>query len=172
MLQHEISEGFVRKVGRNYFMVLTIDGQRQQRKTGTNDLDKAVELLEDWKAQAKAGVVEEARLRYEAMRDEYIQKGGKQVQESILRDLNMFFKNIRVSAITVKKLDEFRTWRESLPQVVEYRDETVAKEIALRVQKATSNGKKKLSPDQKEKMEEEATKWVDNEIGRASCRER
>src|SRR2546429_6767100 len=46
-----------------------------------------------------------ARLRYEAMRDEYIQKGGKQVQESILRDLNMFFKNIRISAITVKKLD-------------------------------------------------------------------
>jgi len=130
MLQHEISEGFVRKVGRNYFMILTIDGQRQQRKTGTNNLDKAVEMLEDWKAQAKAGVVEEARLRYEAMRDEYTQKGGKQVQESILRDLNMFFKNIRVSAITVKKLDEFRAWRESLPQVVEYRNETLAKEIA------------------------------------------
>jgi hypothetical protein len=72
------------------------------------------------------------------MRDEYIQKGGKQVQESILRDLNMFFKNIRVSAITVKKLDEFRKWRENLPQVVEYRNETLAKEIALRIQKATS----------------------------------
>jgi hypothetical protein len=63
MLQHEISEGFVRKVGRNYFMILTIDGQCQQRKTGTNNLDRAVEMLENWKAQAKAGVVEEARLR-------------------------------------------------------------------------------------------------------------
>src|SRR6266849_334055 len=164
MLQHEISEGFMRKVGRNYFMILTIDGQRQQRRTGTDDEVKAAEMLEDWKAQAKAGVVEEARLRYEAMRDEYIQKGGKQVQESILRDLNMFFKNIRVSAITVKKLDEFRTWRESLPQVVEYRDETVAKEIALRVQKATSNGKKKLPTSQKEKIEAEATTWVDNGV--------
>src|SRR6267143_664628 len=164
MLQHEISEGFVRKVGRNYFMILTIDGQRQQRKTGTNNLDKAVGMLEDWKAQAKAGVLEEARVRYEAMRDEYIQKGGKQVQESILRDLNMFFKNIRISAITVKKLDEFRAWRESLPQVVECRNETLAKEIALRIQKATSNGRKKLSPDQKEKIEAEATTWVDNGV--------
>src|SRR6267378_8419995 len=164
MLQHEISEGFVRKVGRNYFMILTIDGQRQQRKTGTNNLDKAVEMLEEWKSQARTGVVEETRLRYEAMRDEYIQKGGKQVQESILRDLNMFFKNIRISAITVKKLDEFRTWRESLPQVVEYRNETVAKEIDLSVQKATNNGKKKLLPDQKAKIEAEATTWVDNGV--------
>jgi integrase len=164
MLQHEISEGFLRKVGRNYFMILTIDGQRQQRRTGTDDEIKAAEMLEDWKAQAKAGVVEEARLRYEAMRDEYIQKGGKQVQESILRDLNMFFKNIRISAITVKKLDEFRAWRENLPQVVEYRNETLAKEIALRIQKATNNGRKNLSPDQKEKIETEATTWVDNGV--------
>src|SRR5229473_4522897 len=137
MLQHEVSEGFVRKVGRNYYMVLTVDGQRKQRKTGTNDVDKASEMLTEWRTQERAGIQADTRLRYEAMRDEYIQKGGKQVQESILRDLNMFFKNIRVSAITVKKLDEFRTWRESLPQVVEYRNETVAKEIALRVQKAT-----------------------------------
>jgi integrase len=164
MLQHEISEGFVRKVGRNYFMILTIDGQRQQRKTGTNDLDKAVEMLEDWKAQAKAGTVEETRLRYESMRDEYIQKGGKSVQVSVLRDLDTFFKNIRVNAITVKKLDEFRTWRESLPQVVEYREETVGKEIALRVQKATNNGRKKLSPEQRAKIESEARQWVENGV--------
>jgi integrase len=164
MLNHEISEGFIRKVGRNYFMVLTIDGQRLQRKTGTNDLDKAVEMLEDWKSQARTGVVEETRLRYEAMRDDYIQKGGKSVQASILRDLDMFFKNIRISAITVKKLDEFRTWRENLPQVVEYRDETLAKEIALRIQKATNNGRRKLPQEQKEKLEAEATLWVDNGV--------
>jgi hypothetical protein len=41
----------------------------------------------------------------------------------------------------------------ALPQVVEYRNETVAKEIALRIQKATNNGKKKLSPDEKAKIE-------------------
>src|SRR5258707_609221 len=118
MLNHEISEGFIRKVGRNYFMVLTVDGQRQQRKTGTNDEEKAYRMLEDWKSQVRTGVIEETRLRYEAMRDEYIQKGGKSVQASVLRDLDTYFKNIRVSAITVKKLDEFRTWRENLPQVV------------------------------------------------------
>jgi len=140
MLQHEISEGFVRKVGRNYFMILTVDGQRQQRKTGTNDLDKAVELLDDWKSQARTGATQDTRLRYETMRDEYILKGGKQVQESILRDLNMFFKNIRITAITVKKLDEFRAWRESLAQVVEYRDETIAKEVALRSRRRPATG--------------------------------
>jgi hypothetical protein len=29
-MQHGISEGFIRKVGRNYFMILSIDGQRLQ----------------------------------------------------------------------------------------------------------------------------------------------
>jgi integrase len=145
-------------------MILTIDGQRQQRRTGTDDEVQAAEMLEAWKAKAKAGVVEETRLRYEAMRGEYIQKGGKAVQASVLRDLDTFFKNIRVRAITVKKLDEFRAWRKSLPQVVEYRNETVAKERALRVQKATNNGRRKLSPDQRSKIEAESTVWVDNGV--------
>jgi hypothetical protein len=55
-MQHEVSEGFIRKVGRNYFMILTIDGQRQQRKTGANDPDKAGEMLTEWREQAKAGI--------------------------------------------------------------------------------------------------------------------
>ena len=29
--QHEVSEGFTRKIGCNWFMILTVDGQRQQR---------------------------------------------------------------------------------------------------------------------------------------------
>ncbi|HEV2194056.1 MAG TPA: site-specific integrase [Candidatus Acidoferrum sp.] len=141
-------------------MRLRVDGQPMQRKTGTDDPERAAEMLEEWKAEVKAGAGAETRLRYEAMRDEYIQKGGKAVQESILRDLNMFFKNIRISAITVKKLDDFRKWRESLPQVVEYRDETLVKEIALRKLKAG----KKLSQTDEAKIETEATTWVDNGV--------
>jgi hypothetical protein len=163
MMQHEVSEGFIRKVGRNYFMILTIDGQRQQRKTGTNDSDKAAEMLTEWKAQAKAGIQEDPRLRYEAMRDEYIQVGGKHVQESILRDLDTFFKGIRITAINVKKLDQFRQWRESQDRVVEYQQETLAKEIELRKQKALS-GRKKLSASEIEKIEADSKQWVDNGV--------
>jgi hypothetical protein len=160
-VQHEVSEGFLRKIGRNYFMILTIDGQRQQRKTGTNDPDKAAELLTEWKAQAKAGVHEDSRLRYEAMRDEYIQAGGKHVQASILRDLDAFFKGMRIAAINVKKLDKFRQWRESMDRVIEYKNETVAKEIELRRKKA---GHKKLSADDVLKIESESKLWVENGV--------
>ena len=73
--QHEISEGFIRKVGRNYFMILTIDGQRRQRKTGTNDPMAADEQLQEWKAQAKMGFTQDTRLRYEDMRDHYLASG-------------------------------------------------------------------------------------------------
>ena len=160
-MQHEVSEGFLRKIGRNYFMILTIDGQRQQRKTGTNDPDKAAELLTEWKAQAKAGVREDSRLRYEAMRDEYTQAGGKHVQASILRDLDAFFKGMRIAAINVKKLDQFRQWRESMDRVIEYKNETVAKEIELRRKKA---GHKKLSADDVLKIESESKLWVENGV--------
>src|SRR6266849_883531 len=163
MLQHEVSEGFVRKVGRNYYMILTVDGQRKQRKTGTNDVDKASEMLTEWRTQERAGIQADTRLRYEAMRDEYIQKGGKAVQESILRDLDMFFKGMRIAAINIKKLDEFRKWREGLPWVVEYKEETLAKEIALRKQKAMK-GRRKLSSDQIAKIEAESKHWVENGV--------
>ncbi len=142
-------------------MILTVDGQRKQRKTGTNDLDKAVEMLAEWRAEEKAGVAETgSKMRYEQMRDTYVQQGGKTVQTGVLRDLDAFFKGIYVNAITVKKLDRFRAWRESLDQVLEYKAETLEKEIALRMMK----GGRKVSPDQKEKIKQEATKWVENGV--------
>ncbi len=144
MTQHEISEGFIRLVGRNYFMRLVVDGQKKQRATGTNDPDKAAELLAEWKAEERAGIRTDTRQRYEAIRDAYL-KGGKSVQASILRDLDEYFKDIRVSAITVKKLEQFREWRESQDRVLEYKAETVVKEIALRTMKATTGHRKSLS---------------------------
>jgi hypothetical protein len=69
------------------------------------------------------------------MRDTYLQ-GGKHPAQSILRDLDTFFKGIRITAITVKKLDEFKSWREYQARVQEYEKETLAKEIELRKQKA------------------------------------
>lgn len=164
MLQHEISEGFVRKVGRNYYMILTVDGQRKQRKTGTNDLDKAMDMLTEWKAHEKAGIEADTRLRYETMRDEYVQIGGKAVQESILRDLDIFFKGMRLAAMNVKKLDEFRVWRERLPRVVEYKEETLVKETALRKQKAMTGRRKQLSSDQIAKIHVESKLWIENGV--------
>jgi len=44
----------------------------------------------------------------------------------------VYFKNIRIG----DRLNAFREWRESLDRVVEYRQETLAKEIAFRKMKA------------------------------------
>ncbi len=165
MAQHEVSEGFIRKVGRNYFMILTVDGQRLQRKTGTDDIDTATEMLSEWRAQEKAGVHESGtRMRYEEMRDAYVKNGGKVLQTGVQRDLDAFFKDIRISAITVKKLDQFRKWRESLPQVLEYKQETLVKEIALRKQQAMRGRRKPLESEQITKIENEATEWVENGV--------
>jgi integrase len=162
MTQHDVSEGFIRLVGRNYFMRLVVDGQKKQRATGTNDPDKATELLAEWRAEERAGIQTDTKLRYEAIRDAYI-KGGKSVQASILRDLDTFFKDIRVGAITVKKLEQFREWRESQAQVLEYKAETLGKEIALRVMRATTE-RRKLSASGREEIVKGATKWVDNGV--------
>lgn len=158
MVQHEISEGFLRRVGRNYFMILTIDGQRQQRKTGTNDPMAADEQLQEWKAQAKMGFTLDTRVRYESMRDHYL-ASGKVVPVAILRDLDMFFKDIRVSAITVDKMNEFRTWREGKEEEVERMEETLRKEIAWRVKKEG-----KITDERRTKIEAEAKKWVENGV--------
>jgi integrase len=157
-VQHEISEGFIRKVGRNYFMILRIDGQRLQRKTGTDDPEIAQDMLLEWKAQAKMGFTQDARLRYEDMRDHYL-KSGKTVSGSILRDLNTFFKNIRVSAITVDKMNDFRSWREAKGEQIERKEETLAKDIAWRLKKAG-----KVTPEQRVKIEADAKEWVENGV--------
>jgi len=44
----------------------------------------------------------------------------------------VYFKNIRIG----DRLNAFREWRESLDRVVDYRQETLAKEIAFRKMKA------------------------------------
>jgi len=163
MTQHEISEGFIRLVGRNYFMRLVVDGQRKQRATGTNDPDKAAELLAEWKAEERAGIRTDTRQRYEAIRDAYL-KGGKSVQASILRDLDEYFKDIRVSAITVKKLEQFREWRESQKRVLEYKEEILEREIALRMMKATTGRRKSLSASEQDEVKRAATEWVENGV--------
>jgi len=157
MVQHEVSEGFVRQVGRNFYMILTVDGQRRQRKTGTSDRQAALVMLEEWKTQSKMGLREDTRLRYEAMRDEYIKKGGKSPDQYILDDLNEFFKGMRIAAIDVDTLERFRTWRENKPQVLEYQQESVEKETAWRLKKAG-----KITAAQVEKIGGEAKQWVLN----------
>lgn len=157
MLQHEVSEGFVRQVGRNWYMILTVDGQRRQRKTGTSDQLAAIDMLEEWKAQAKMGLREDTRLRYEAMRDEYIEKGGKSPDQRVLNDLDEFFKGMRIAAIDVDALDRFRTWRENKPQVLEYQQESITRETAWRLKKAG-----KISAAQAERISEDAKLWVSN----------
>ena len=156
MAEHEVSEGFIRKVGRNYYMRLVVDGQKKQKATGTNDPDKAQEELVKWRAEEANGIQADTKLRYEAIRDSYL-KAGKLVQESILRDLDMFFKDIRVSAITVKKLEEFREWRENQARVLEYKSETLGKEIALRMMKT---GKRKMSAVEQVSIKTAAGQWV------------
>src|SRR6266436_1102301 len=130
---------------RTYYAFLTIDGQKVRKTTGTKDLDEAVDFLTEWKAQVKVGVVHgDTRLRYEAIRDNYV-ASGKNIQESILRDLDEFFKNVYVSAITPTKIKKFREWRESQDRVVESKEETVTKEFELRKLKAQNHGSKKLT---------------------------
>jgi integrase len=153
----------VNKAG-TYYMFLVIDGQKIRKSAETKDLDEAIDKLNEWKAQVKVGVVHtDSRLRYEGIRDNYL-GSGKHVQESTLRDLNQFFKNVYVTAITPTKIKKFREWRESLPQVVEYKEETFQKEFALRKLKAQNGHQKKLSPSQIANIEAEARQWVENGV--------
>lgn len=154
---HEISEGFIRKIGRNYYMILTIDGQRQQRKTGTSDPVVADDMLQEWRAQAKMGLTQDTRLKYEAMRDEYL-ASGKKIQESVQRDLDAFFKGMRISAIDVDAMERFRQFRESKAEVLEYKAEMIAKEIAWRTKKV------EVTEERAKIIKREATAWVENGI--------
>ncbi len=157
--------GYISKMGHNrFYMFLVIDGQKVRRPTGTEDADEAAEKLEEWKAQVKVGVIGgDTRLRFEAIRDNYL-ASGKHVQESVLRDLNEFFKNAYVSAITPTKIKAFREWRENQERVLEYKEEIFQKEFALRQLKAQNGSRKKLAPQQIRKLEVEARKWVENGV--------
>lgn len=194
MTQHEITEGFIRKVVRNpryvstddcqenghkdgeckckqekyignYYMILTIDGQRVQRKTRTDDKDTAIEMLAEWRAQAKVGVIAgDTRLRYEAIRDSYLSNGKTRPAASVLRELDSFFKNAYVTTITPTQIKKFRTWREKQPQVVEYKEEIFVKEFELRKLRAQNGHTKKLNAEQIAKIQTEARQWVENGV--------
>jgi integrase len=164
MVQHEVSEGFLRQVGRNYYMRLVVDGQKKQKATGTNDLEKAVEMLADWRAQERVGVEAETRLRYESLRDDYIQKGGKTVPEAIVRDLDTFFRGLRIAAIDIGRLDQFREWRETQAQVLESKAETLEKEYEVRLLEASQGGKKNLTAAKKQEIRKLAEEWIENGV--------
>ena len=156
-------DGYISKCGHNrYYVFLVIDGQKVRRPTGTEDADEAAEKLEEWKAQVKVGVIGgDSRLRYEAIRDNYV-ASGKHIQESVLRDLNEFFKDTRVTAITPTKIKAFRTWRERKQEVLEYKEETFQKEFAVRKMKAQNGSRKPLTSAKVKELESEARKWVEN----------
>jgi integrase len=172
-VEHEVKGGGIRKPtakSTTYQMYLTIDGQKRFRSTETSDYDDAMDKLREWEAQAKVGHRETMGLRYEELRDDYLASGknlghaGKNGEPSaIQRDLDAFFKNIRVSAIG-GRLTEFRKWRESQVQVLESKAETLQKEIALRTMKATGSRRKPLSEVEKTKIEKGATTWVENGV--------
>ena len=119
-------------------------------------------MLAEWRGQAKVGFRKDARLRYEEIRDDYLSSGGK-IQESVRRDLDVYFKNMRIGAIG-DKLNEFREWRESLERVVESKEETLAKEIALRKMKASKDKTKPLSAVEIAKIENDAAEWVEKGV--------
>ncbi|HEV3419536.1 MAG TPA: tyrosine-type recombinase/integrase [Candidatus Acidoferrum sp.] len=151
-------------------MYLTVDGQKKFKSTGVSDLEEAMDKLREWEAQEKVGHRATNGLRYEELRDDYLASGKNIGQvgkggavSSIQRDLDAFFKNIRVSAIG-GRLTEFRKWRESQAWVLESKAETLQKEIALRTMKVMGNRRKPLSDVEKAKIEKEATAWVENGV--------
>jgi integrase len=158
----DISKGFIRKVGANYYMVVNVDGIRKQKKTGTDDEAKAKVMLHDWRRDIEHGIREESNHRYEEMRDTYL-SSGKEIHGGARRDLDAFFKNRRVSMINPAMIEKFKTWRENQPEVLEYKKESVEKEVEWSVRQAEEAGVK-LTPEERRKVEDAATRWVENGV--------
>jgi integrase len=156
-LQHEVSEGFIRKIGKNYYMRLVVDGQKKQRRTGTDDPDEATRMLQEWRKEEQLGFSADTRLKYEEMRDNYL-GSGKHVQQSRLDELNEYFKNIRLAAITTGKLKAFREWRESNKVVLEHKERSYQQEVAVRKLKL---GRKPTAKELAD-IEKAARTWVEN----------
>jgi integrase len=155
-MAHEVSEGFIRKIGNNYFWRCVVDGQKQQFATGTADVDEAEKFMISKRAELLKGVADSnGKLRYEALRDAYV-GSGKTIASNIQRDLDEFFGGMYVRAITVRKITEFKKWRESSARVLETKAETLEKEINLR--KLREPGKKLAQ------ITAEATVWVENGV--------
>jgi len=106
---------------------------------------QGAELLAEWRAEERrASRGHEAAIRSDSR---CLHQGGKSVQASILRDLDTFFKDIRVGAITVKKLEQFASAGES--SAVLNTKKNSRREIALRVMRATTERRKLSSSDGK-----------------------
>jgi integrase len=174
-MRHEITgEGWVGKIkgltgpdgekieSTNYYMWLVVDGKKQRKATGTDDLDEANEKLAEWKADLKHGVEQNTKLRYDDMRDAYVAAGKEPDNKAILRDLDKFFGGMRLSSIDVKAVREFKEFRESQKQVIEYEQEQIQKEYALRLHKATVDTGKEPSKKEKDRLHAEATRWATN----------
>jgi integrase len=140
-----------------YYMFLVIDGQKQRKPTGTKDEHEAAEKLEQWKLEVKAGIKEGTRVKYEKIRDAYLES-GKHVQQSILDDLNMFFKNRYVRSITPTVLKQFRKFRESNSVVLEFKENSYQQEVAARTVKLG----RKPTPKELKQIEADARQWVEN----------
>lgn len=170
MVQHEVSGGGYYKptaTATNYRLYLTIDGQKKFKKTDppTSDPDEAKSQLDAWRALEEAGTKANTRLKYEAIRDEYMNYGnGKSVQAAQLRDLDAFFSGLRIAAIKVDKLEQFREWRESQAHVLEYKQESIEKEIALRTMQALNGHRKTLTAKETAKIRHDAEQWVENGV--------
>lgn len=89
---------------------------------------------------------------------------GQSVQDAQLRDLDAFFTGLRIAAIDIDKLEEFREWRESQEHVLESKQENIEKEIALRTMQALNGHRKALTAKEVAKIREDAEKWVENGV--------
>jgi len=158
-----------RAKSKTYQMYLTIDGQKRFKSTETADYEEAVGKLREWETQEKVGYRETKGLRYQEIRDDYL-AAGKHIGQpskngepsSFQRDLDIFFKNLRVSAVG-GRLAEFRNWRESQARVLESKTEDIEKEIALQTMRAM-NGRYSLLDVEKAKIRKDATTWVENGV--------
>jgi integrase len=181
-MRHEVSEGFLRKIGRKWYMILSVDGRREQRKTGTTDQDKAMAMLENWKADLVRGIEASSDLKYGDIRRAYLAEKHPD-RRAAIRDLDEFFgrvnvntaeytradpKDVKVAGMRLSNIDrdamiQFRTMRESKPEVASYEQEQIEKEFALRERKAlVASGGKELPKKEIARLKDEAIRWVRN----------
>jgi hypothetical protein len=62
-MRHDVSQGFLQKVGHNYFMWLSVDGEKRRRRTGTDDVERATEMLTGWRRSAYSTGCQTRRIR-------------------------------------------------------------------------------------------------------------
>ena len=94
--------------------------------------------------QIKVGVIGgDSRRRYQDIRDNSLGT-GKTVEAVQFSDLDKFFNDRYITSISPTVLKKFREWRENKPEVVEYKNETLQKEIQLRKVRASENWLHKL----------------------------